>query len=497
MHSVGFSPSEVQVAPQAGRSFLPLPRIGWGIFLLLVLIGVVVVDGQSAGGLFIAGTCLAFLFALRFPYLAFYVYVATSLLLGWQVTLSTGAFEFGAQVFQGSIDVTVAEVIALAVLGSWMVRVLLLWRGRRDLHWQPWLPLFVPFLTVVASQVVSAFSAADPPAVLVLKYALRPVFFVYLSSVLLSVNFIRSKRRLVAALGVLSAIGAWFAFDGLRSLFVTESGLFALQRARPLPFLGMNLLGGNHNSLAEVLLIAAPAALAVAALSKEPRARVFAVASAAFMALIALFTFARSAWIALAVQCLLVGATIGRGWIAKHRQKLAIAAVLFLPLMAYMVRFSLDAVVQGSTDTRAMITGIAWNLFRSSPWIGIGAGTFVDQVSHVFAYVVEFGAPVDAHGVLQKLGAETGILGVAAFAIVMGMLLRALWQAWQGMRQETAEGEAYIFLVAGVLGALVYQFFDTTYWTPRLWLPVGLALAAGRLFLKSHAEQDPNFLAYD
>jgi hypothetical protein len=65
------------------------------------------------------------------------------------------------------------------------------------------------------------------------------------------------------------------------------------------------------------------------------------------------------------------------------------------------------------------------------------------------------------------------------------------------MRQETAEGEAYIFLVAGVLGALVYQFFDTTYWTPRLWLPVGLALAAGRLFLKSHAEQDPNFLAYD
>jgi hypothetical protein len=37
----------------------------------------------------------------------------------------------------------------------------------------------------------------------------------------------------------------------------------------------------------------------------------------------------------------------------------------------------------------------------------------------------------------------------------------------------------YHLLVAAALGAFVYQLFNTDYWTGKLWLPIGLMLAAG------------------
>lgn len=289
-------------------------------------------------------------------------------------------------------------------------------------------------------------------------------------------------------------LGIVFALDGIRSLFVFESGVFALHRARPLLWFGLNPLGGNHNALGELMLLAAPLTLAWSALQATTFRRDLARAAAALMVLVTLLTFARSAWIALGVEILFLAATIWKEDVRRHKRKLYLAGLLLAPVAAYMVWFSLTPGVQSSTDARATLTGIALSLFEGNPLTGVGAGTFIERVGRTWAYTIEFGQPIESHGILQKLGAETGLLGLLAMAWVVWAFAGFARAGWRTARRRASNLELYALLLAAVIGAGVYQLFDTTYWTPRLWLPVGLLLASMRIMRDETPKQDPDFL---
>lgn len=474
-----------------------LPRVGWGVFLLLLVLGAVVAVGAPMSAVFLVGSFLAVLLAWVFPYQMFYLAASSGLLLGLLVSVSTGELTIGNRVFGASIDVTVGELLAGAVTVAWALRILTLWRGRRDTNWRPWLPAALPFAGVVVAHTLSVFSPTHPDPLLILKYSLRPVLLAYIISVALTVNFVRSRRRLKALLLCIIFLAMFFAFDGFRSLFVFGFDL-VLYRARPLFHIGaLNPLGGNHNALAQMMLLGAPLALAYAALERRAAERNLVIASAGFMSLIALLTFARSAWIAFACMIAFLSATVWRSWIKAHRELFLAGGVLFAPLAVYMIVFSLSDAVQGSTDSRAMLAQIALFMFTESPLVGFGAGTFVEQVGRVYAFVVEFGAPLDSHGLVQKLAAETGLIGLAAFGILAFAIIRIAWKAWTRIRRPGEEAEAYLYLAAAVIGAFIYQLFDTTYWSPRLWLPIGLLLAAGAIFARMGSSRDPDFLNPD
>nr|MBP7134692.1 hypothetical protein [Patescibacteria group bacterium] len=88
------------------------------------------------------------------------------------------------------------------------------------------------------------------------------------------------------------------------------------------------------------------------------------------------------------------------------------------------------------------------------------------------------------------------LLGLIAFGAVMVVIVWYLRSGWKELRREARrDREAYAYLCAAVLGAFVYQVFNTTYWTPKLWLPVGIAFAALRLLVVRGRERDPDFLA--
>jgi hypothetical protein len=55
----------------------------------------------------------------------------------------------------------------------------------------------------------------------------------------------------------------------------------------------------------------------------------------------------------------------------------------------------------------------------------------------------------------------------------------------------------YHLLVAGALGAFVYQIFNTDYWTGKMWLPIGLMLAAGYVLVRQDAVGQSNLDADD
>lgn len=470
----------------------PWPRIGWGLFLSLVVGALGVVFGFQLSVFFVLGVLLVGVFAWRLPYALFYLSLFTAPLIGWLVSVSTGTVQLGARVFGGSIDVPVADLCVLLALTAWGMRLLFIWGRQKEVFWKPWLPLGIPYGLLVAVHLFSVLSPAQPDIVLTIKYTLRPVLFAYLASVALPVNFLRSRSRLRAALGLLVMSGLLFTLDGFLSLFVSGGGLY---RAHPLSWFGVYPLGENHNVLAEWLLFTAPIAFAYSLLADSVRMARLSRYAGIFMTVIALLTFARSAWITFVVELLFLSATVWRPYLSRFARSILIGTLFFSPLAVYMLFFSARSEVQGSTDARAMLTGIAWELFQQSPLIGVGAGSFANRVQGTWAFVYEYGATLDSHGYLQKLMPETGILGLVAFLSVVGVLVWYSYCAWQELKAgPRTERFVFAYLCTGVLGAFIYQLFNTTYWTPKLWLPVGIALAATRILILRHRDREPDFL---
>lgn len=490
-----FETDVVPSSPSASSSAMSfLPRITWGVFLCVLLGALLITAGAPTGLTFLLGTVVAVLLAWRYPYIGLYLFIVTAPLLGVVVSISTGHIEFGERTFGGSIDVVLAELVAGAVLAAWALRLFFVWR-KRERAWKPWLPLIEPYSALVIAHVVSALSVASPDPILVLKYSLRPVFFAYISSVVLPVNFIRSRQRLITVLLITGIVGLIFTLDGFRSLFAWSGEEGFLYRARPLPILGFSPIGINHNVLAELLLTTFPFVLAWGILIKDVVRERWAAYAALGMVMVAILTFARSAWITLACQLLFLGATIWREWLKTYWKVVLKGSLLTLPIVIYMLVLSLGPGVQGSTDARSMLSGIAFELFRGSPVVGVGAGTFVDRISHTWIFTYEFGTPMDSHGIFQKVLAETGLLGFIALLAVMGVLIRMLYTTWKTLRRGSDDWYVFTLCITAVLGAWVYQVFNTTYWTPKLWLPIGLTLAAGRIFLARQAARDPDFLS--
>lgn len=449
----------------------------WGLVFVLALSAVFIAAGVPTGPLFLIGVVAALIFTFRYTYIVFYVAVALTPFLGVMVSLPTGALQIGRRAFGGAIDTSLAEAVLFAVLAAWALKLVLLWRGRRDVNWRPKLPLIGSYAFLFLAHVASAFSPLEPDRVLAMKYALRPVLFDFLAFIALPVNLIRSRRRFIITLSVFAGVGFFAALNGFVSVFFPTDSSALVGRAHPFPMFGIHALGENHNELADLLVVIVPFTLALAELARNPRMRRLLFFAAGFEFVIGLLTFTRTAWIVFAAEGLVLGATVWRAQVKKHLAKLALAAVILLPLAVAMAAYSVSMTAQSSNSTRLALTEIALELFRSSPWIGAGAGTFVDRVGSTRVFLLEYGDPLDSHGFLQKLAAETGVLGLAAFGIVLVHLGSIVLRGVRRFRIPSASA-AWILLAVGCGGEILYQLFNTDYWTGKMWLPIGLLLAA-------------------
>jgi putative inorganic carbon (hco3(-)) transporter len=203
-------------------------------------------------------------------------------------------------------------------------------------------------------------------------------------------------------------------------------------------------------------------------------------------------TFARSAWIVLLVQCLLtmwlMRDAIARLPIVRFRSHIAaLVATLVLPVFVYMAAISTSTLVAGSNDTRIDLARISWEYFRSRPWLGQGPGTFLSIVADTRVYVIEYGDPLDAHGMFQKIVAEGGIIGLVTWVLLLTTLVL---YGWHGLRRARglAEYPLMVALFVAVCGALVYQVFNTSYFSGKLWLPIGLLLIGANIVLWKYRE---------
>ncbi len=466
--------------PWLSEKIRSLPLLSWGVFLVLFIGSVLVAFGLPFGPVLLGCAILGMILAYRYTYFFLYVAIFLACLLGLTVSVPVGSADISERAFAGSIDLFLGEIFLILVIGAWAIKVFILWFKRRDVNWKPQLPIWRSYLGLVAAHVISVFSSYGPDPIMVFKFILRPILFCYVAFIALPANLIRSLRRLKAVLGVLTTVGLLASVDGLLSLVSLEFANQTIRRAHPIPLFGLNLFGDNHNLLAETLLFTAPSTLALAYLAKKSRTRHLLYGAAALQALVALLTLARTAWIVLLIQIVFLMLTLWRHKVKQYAFEIATLVLIIMPLAIFQLYFSFSRTAQDSNATRLMLTEIAYYSFLEHPIIGGGAGTFIWRVGNARVFAQEFGDPLDAHGFAQKLMTETGTLGLVAYAFV---LLESFWLALSKIRpmQDTAR-IVCVILAASAAGAVIYQFFNTAYWTAHLWLPIGILFAALKIF---------------
>lgn len=345
------------------------------------------------------------------------------------------------------------------------------------------IPGLLPFLLFIAVAALSLANMDDLGAGI--KFLLRPLSFFYLMFIVLPAVVIDRPQRLFTTFRLLFIVGGIAAMMGLWSLvFPPEPGGF--RRAVPIAVHGMTPLGTNHNLIAEVLVSVIPIGAILAMYAHGIRRRWYVVGTIVF-ALVALLTFSRNGWLTLAVEVSILFVAFARIRGYSWRRVLLWASPIMMAAAIIIAIFSTTSFARSSNVNRMQLTRIAFAQFRAHPFIGAGVGTFQEVVARDKWYIAEFGQPQEAHGLVQKLLAETGAFGLLTFLWLLGSILAAIVRTYARSRAAPAWRFIILALLCAAVGSMVFQLFNTSYFVSKLWLPLGVAIAAARLSERSIA----------
>lgn len=197
---------------------------------------------------------------------------------------------------------------------------------------------------------------------------------------------------------------------------------------------------GHPNILAGFIAMLAPMLLAML-MTRLPiiwKAAIGTVLAAALLAL--LLTLSRSGWLAFALAVPIVVGLMLRNRRSRRRAlagaAIALAAGLIGALAAapaILRRFTQSD--PGAVDFRWEWMGVAWDMVRDHPLLGVGLNSFVQHLPGRTAYGGTealnrtFGAnwPV-VHDIYLLIWAEQGTIGFACFLLLLIGLLRTAWR---------------------------------------------------------------------
>jgi O-antigen ligase len=397
------------------------------------------------------------------PILAIYLMAATYPFIALEIVI-------------GPVNAPVVDYVATAAIAGvgmrYVINVL-----RKKVSWksiQLWgLPLFAVWAGV---SLLTAFNSVD--VMLSLQYAVRVLIFFYIAFVWTPLHVIQKPHQLSRVMTILFIVGVLIALYGLYGFVVSDAATFLERRVVPVPLFGFNPLGTNHNLIADVMVTTLPIGFFLMQYQANPQRQKILFLGLAVMLLAVGLTFSRSGWLALAVEMAVLVGLMYRHHLRAMINYGAIAAAIASPVIVYMLVFSSQSAVESSNVNRLLLNEIALEMFTEQPLLGEGPGTFLPTVGSNYVYIQEFGAPLDAHGFIQKIAAEMGVLGLVAFIALMGYVFRKLYTEYQRFILNDVSAYLLASLLMTVVGSFFFQLFQTSYFVGKLWFPVGVALAA-------------------
>ena len=171
-----------------------------------------------------------------------------------------------------------------------------------------------------------------------------------------------------------------------------------------------------------------------------------------------------------AMITLLVGAML----LVPRERPFALRPKVVLPLLggAYVLSLLAPLLLSSrsmldAARSRQSLNIRAWEMFLRHPISGSGSGSNVFYEMVTFPHYRVNG--IDAHGVIQKIASETGILGLVAYVSFVVLATRGLWRRWD----RRPLGVGYPELATWALLHL-NLLLSTEAFSPTHWIPLGI-----------------------
>lgn len=346
-------------------------------------------------------------------------------------------------------------------------------------------PLFFPFFLFLAISAVSIIINGNDQASW--YYFLRWPVFLYFAYIFVPANIIRDPKTLKRTVLIVTASAFLVLISGFLSL-IGQDWQHSFFRLKSVYIFNSFPFGENHNLVAEFLNIGAFFILVIKEFLKTQKARRLANVMFLLCGLAIVLTFSRTGWITLFLQ-----SAVYAYFHLKHFPKQKMASLAFLAMLVIIVSplffkmSSLQADNVSSTENRIILNNIALEAFLDKPFFGQGTGTFVGLVEDNVRFTAKYGAPVDSHGLIQKVGAENGIFGLLSWLFILLFLLRFCYISI--IKYYPKVSWVLPFALAA-MGGIFFQFFNTSYYKGKVWFPLLLFLLAIKMSEQIYVKKD-------
>lgn len=177
-----------------------------------------------------------------------------------------------------------------------------------------------------------------------------------------------------------------------------------------------------------------------------------------------LLTYTRSVWIGWGAAVMILLALRKPKWLV-FAPGLALLVLSFLPLPLFGRLVSVFDTRQSSNLDRIRMVQAGVEIIKDYPLMGVGPA----NVKEVYPLYRKHDAPrfriPHLHNNVVQLWAERGVLGLAAYLLLLGLFLRECARGWRGPARVWAEVGVVVTVALATAGLFEFNFGDTeVYW---------------------------------
>jgi O-antigen ligase len=305
-----------------------------------------------------------------------------------------------------------------------------------------------------------------------------------LAGYFLCLYFITNKKRLVALLYAVLAANVLLAIYGIATQLASGIEIYG-EVAEP--------FFENHCIYAGFLCLSISVVMSFLFETRSPF-RTLLTAVFILWCVAVVMTFVRGAWLSLLA--------VGVYYIWMYRKQLSIRLVLVL-LLAGFTLVALAGTMElmhlfqerlfHAFDTGYVTNhdrldrwGSAFNMFLSSPFLGVGWGAYGDEYFHYIYYLNAYSTDIrmGAHNLYLEIAAESGMVGLLAFGFLIFTFYRELFRIVRQTPRGTLRSLA-IGLGGALISYLVHAVVNNLGPSDKIgisfWMIFGLLVVVGRL----------------
>jgi O-antigen ligase len=347
------------------------------------------------------------------------------------------------------------------------------WRDRTVPRWNTRVTL--PALVFLIAGAISIFVAPDHRAAagLYRAYMIEPIAFG-----LVLVNAITTPQRAVMVAGAL-LLGGVVAGAANSAVVLRALAHHTYDVVQTPPVVIYNT--ANAVALYLVPLVA----FAGAVLLHWPgrRERLIAGVLLAVGVVCVVLSFSRGGYLALAVVAVGLALSHGRRWILLGAGAAVALALMLVPVIRRRVETEVNLSDPHNTLVgRSHLWAAALQMLHDHTIFGAGLSGFATAIAPYWnaTHPDRFTYP---HNIVLNFWTETGLLGVAAFAAILGAAFARSWGGWR--RADVHWRSIHLGVLLALLAVVVHGLVDVPYWKNDLslefWALVGLTLSAAAL----------------